>query len=47
MIQEKHIEEDLKELFANLKFTPQPAGLYDPLRYMMEIGGFKNREIIK
>ena len=43
MIQEKHIEEALKELFANLKFTAEPAGLYDPLRYMMEIGGKRIR----
>ena len=43
MIQEKHIEEAIKELFANLKFTAEPAGLYDPLRYMMEIGGKRIR----
>ena len=43
MIQEKHIEAALKELFANLKFTAEPAGLYDPLRYMMEIGGKRIR----
>ena len=43
MIQDTHIEEALKELFADLKFTPQPAGLYDPLRYMMEIGGKRIR----
>ena len=43
MIQEKRIEEALKELFANLKFTAEPAGLYDPLRYMMEIGGKRIR----
>ena len=43
MIQEKHIEGALKELFANLKFTAEPAGLYDPLRYMMEIGGKRIR----
>ncbi len=43
MIQEKHIEEALKELFANLRFTAEPAGLYDPLRYMMEIGGKRIR----
>ena len=43
MIQETHIEEALNELFANLKFTAQPAGLYDPLRYMMEIGGKRIR----
>ena len=43
MIQETHIESALKELFANLKFTAEPAGLYDPLRYMMEIGGKRIR----
>ena len=43
MIQEKHIEEALKGLFGGLKFTPEPAGLYDPLRYMMEIGGKRIR----
>ena len=43
MIQEKHIEEALKQLFGTLTFTPEPAGLYDPLRYMMEIGGKRIR----
>lgn len=43
MIQESHIEAALKELFANLKFTQEPAGLYDPLRYMIEIGGKRIR----
>lgn len=43
MIQEKHIESAIKELFADLKFTAEPAGLYDPLRYMMEIGGKRIR----
>ena len=43
MIQEKHIEDTLKEMFANLKFTKEPAGLYDPLRYMIEIGGKRIR----
>lgn len=43
MIQEKHIENAISELFGNLKFTPEPAGLYDPLRYMMEIGGKRIR----
>ena len=43
MIQETHIESALKELFENLKFTPEPAGLYDPLRYMIEIGGNRIR----
>ena len=43
MIQENHIDAALKELFGNLKFTDEPKGLYDPLRYMMEIGGKRIR----
>jgi geranylgeranyl diphosphate synthase type II len=43
MIQEKHIESAIRELFGNLKFTAEPAGLYEPLRYMMEIGGKRIR----
>ena len=43
MIQESHIDAAVKELFANLKFTDEPKGLYDPLRYMMEIGGKRIR----
>ena len=43
MIQDKHIEATLKEMFANLKFTQEPSGLYDPLRYMIEIGGKRIR----
>ena len=39
MVQEAHLENTLKEIFSNLKFTAEPAGLYDPLRYMMKIGG--------
>ena len=43
MIQETQIETAIKELFEELTFTAQPAGLYDPLRYMMEIGGKRIR----
>ena len=43
MISETHIETAIKELFKELTFTEQPAGLYDPLRYMMEIGGKRIR----
>ncbi len=43
MISEKHIDAALKELFENLRFTEEPRGLYDPLRYMMEIGGKRIR----
>ena len=43
MVQEAHLENTLKEIFSNLKFTAEPAGLYDPLRYMMKIGGKRIR----
>ena len=43
MTKEKRIEEALNKLFGNLKFTAEPSGLYDPLRYMMEIGGKRIR----
>ena len=43
MIQESHIDCTLKELFDNLTFTAEPSGLYDPLRYMIQIGGKRIR----
>ena len=43
MIQESHIDRALKELFDNLTFTSEPSGLYDPLRYMIQIGGKRIR----
>lgn len=43
MIQENHIDSALKELFDNLTFTQEPTGLYDPLRYMIQIGGKRIR----
>ena len=43
MIQENLIDSTVKELFDNLTFTQEPCGLYDPLRYMMEIGGKRIR----
>ena len=43
MIQENHIDQALKELFEQLTFTTEPAGLYDPLRYMIQIGGKRIR----
>lgn len=43
MVQERHIDEVLKKIFDDLPFTPEPAGLYDPLRYMIEIGGKRIR----
>ena len=43
MIDEKYIEGALHRLFDELKFTDEPSGLYDPLRYMIEIGGKRIR----
>lgn len=43
MISENKIDAILREMFANLSFAQQPAGLYDPLRYMIEIGGKRIR----
>ena len=43
MITEVKIETAIKELFGGLRFTAEPAGLYDPLRYMMDIGGKRIR----
>lgn len=43
MITEKHISEVLNDVFTNLRFTEEPKGLYDPLRYMMDIGGKRIR----
>lgn len=43
MMTENQIETALKDLFADLQFATEPAGLYDPLRYMMDIGGKRIR----
>lgn len=43
MINETQIEDTLKDLFGNPDFTSEPAGLYDPLRYMIGIGGKRVR----
>jgi geranylgeranyl diphosphate synthase type II len=43
MISDAVIDSAVKELFAGIKFQDQPAGLYDPLRYMIEIGGKRIR----
>ena len=39
MINEVQIHDMLKKLFDNIEFTAEPAGLYDPLRYMIALGG--------
>ena len=43
MINENQIEDTLKSLFENISFSDEPAGLYDPLRYMIGIGGKRVR----
>ena len=43
MITENQIEETLESLFENIRFNDEPSGLYDPLRYMIGIGGKRVR----
>jgi geranylgeranyl diphosphate synthase type II len=43
MISESHLDLAIKELFQNIQFQDAPKGLYDPLRYMIAIGGKRLR----
>lgn len=43
MIKEIQIDEAVKRMFADIEFDAEPAGLYDPLRYMISIGGKRIR----
>ena len=43
MVTEAQIDATLKELFDNIYFSNEPKGLYDPLRYMISIGGKRIR----
>lgn len=43
MITEAQIEAALDGLFENIKFNDEPAGLYEPLKYMIAIGGKRLR----
>ena len=43
MMTETQINELVKQLFDDIEFTREPAGLYDPLRYMIAIGGKRIR----
>ena len=43
MISQDQIDQTLRDLFRDLSFTVEPAGLYDPLRYMIQIGGKRLR----
>ena len=43
MITQQQIEATLKAMFEDLTFRQEPEGLYDPLRYMIKIGGKRVR----
>lgn len=43
MITEQQIDLKVKELFDGIEFTREPEGLYNPLRYMIAIGGKRVR----
>lgn len=43
MIDAKLISAEVEKLFTSIEFTSEPAGLYDPLRYMIGIGGKRIR----
>ena len=39
MISDAALDSAIQKLFSEITFTDQPEGLYDPLRYMISIGG--------
>jgi geranylgeranyl diphosphate synthase type II len=43
MMKETEINQLVERMFDEIEFTREPAGLYDPLRYMIEIGGKRIR----
>ena len=43
MIRLETIDEAIRTLFSDIRFTEEPSGLYDPLRYMIAIGGKRLR----
>ena len=43
MITEAKIDEAVRQLFDKIEFPDEPAGLYDPLKYMIAIGGKRIR----
>jgi geranylgeranyl diphosphate synthase type II len=43
MFNDKQIDDLTARLFDGISFTREPAGLYDPLRYMIRIGGKRIR----
>ena len=43
MIPDKVLDQAIKDLFDHIQFQKSPEGLYDPLRYMIAIGGKRIR----
>lgn len=43
MMTEANIQNTVKKMFDEIEFPSEPAGLYDPLRYMISIGGKRIR----
>lgn len=43
MLNKEQIKEAVDSLFAGIEFESEPCGLYDPLRYMIGIGGKRIR----
>ena len=43
MLNQETIDAAVKNLFKEIKFTEEPSGLYNPLRYMIAIGGKRIR----
>lgn len=43
MIEERILDQAVRDLFDGITFPQEPAGLYDPLRYMIAIGGKRLR----
>ena len=43
MIEERILDQAVASLFGGITFPQEPAGLYDPLRYMIAIGGKRLR----
>ncbi len=43
MVPSSQIQKVVEQLFKDIQFTSEPKALYDPLRYMIEIGGKRLR----
>ena len=43
MIEDRILDQAVADLFTDITFPQEPAGLYDPLRYMIAIGGKRLR----